>query len=271
MLKDQLLKEAQNIETSVELDSVFESVELSPEVKANFSTVFEATVKRHAVALAESHIQTIAEKAEEEVEKNKEEAEEKAEEKLKESASKFFDYLAGQWLQENQLAVDKGIKADLFESMFVGLKDLFVEHNVSIPEESVDVVAELEEALAEEQETTARLFAERNELTESISSIKRDQMIKESTAELTESQKDKVAELVEGISFTESFGSKLTSIVTMVKGSVKDTSGTITESAINKTEDDAAKLNFVTEEVKEDKSAKTSPNMSAYIAASRTN
>lgn len=271
MLKEQLLKEAQNIEASVELDSVFESVELSPEVKANFSTVFEATVKRHAVALAESHIQAIAEKAEEEVEKNKEEAEEKAEKKLEETASKYFDYLAEEWLKENTIAVDKGIKADLFESMFSGLKDLFVEHNVTIPEESVDVVAELEEALAEEQETTARLFAERNELSESVSNMKRDQMIKEAVQSLSESQKDKVQELVEGINFTDSFGSKLTSIVTMVKGSVKDTSGAINESVINKTEDDAAKLNFVTEEVKEEKTAKTSPNMNAYIAASRTN
>lgn len=271
MLKDQLLKEAQNIEASVELDSVFESVELSPEVKANFSTVFEATVKRQAVKLAESHIQAIAERAEQEVEKGKEEAEEKAEEKLKESASKFFDYLASEWLQENQIAVDKGIKADLFESMFSGLKELFVEHNVTLPAESVDVVAELEEALAEEQETTAKLFTERAELAAEISGIKRDQMIKESTSELTEAQKDKVAELVEGIEFTDSFGSKLTSIVTMVKGSVKDTSGAINESVINKTEDDAAKLNFVTEEVKENKAEKTSPNMNAYIAASRIN
>ncbi len=271
MLKEQLLKEAQNIEASVELDSVFESVELSPEVKANFSTVFEATVKRHAAALAESHIQAIAEKAEEEVEKNKEEAEEKAEKKLEETASKYFDYLAEEWLKENTLAVDKGIKADLFESMFSGLKELFVEHNVVVPDESVDVVAELEEALAEEQETTARLFAERNELSESVSNMKRDQMIKEAVHELSESQKDKVQELVEGINFTDSFGSKLTSIVAMVKGSVKDTSGTITESVINKTEDDAAKLNFVTEEVKEEKTAKTSPNMNAYIAASRIN
>ena len=55
MLKELLMTEAKTIDASVALDSIFESVQLSPEAKANFSTVFEATVKKHAVALAESH------------------------------------------------------------------------------------------------------------------------------------------------------------------------------------------------------------------------
>ena len=71
MLKEQLISEAQNIDASVALDSIFESVNLSPEAKATFGTVFEATVKQHAIKLAESHIHAIAEKAEEEVERIK--------------------------------------------------------------------------------------------------------------------------------------------------------------------------------------------------------
>lgn len=267
MLKDQLLKEAQNIEASVELDSVFESVELSPEVKANFSTVFEATVKQQAVKLAESHILAIAEKAEEEVEKNKEKAEEDAEKKISESTSKFIDYVAEKWLKENQIAVDRGIKSDLFESMFAGLKELVVEHNVELPEESVDVVAEMEEALAEEQAQTARLFTERQELEAELSGMKRERLIEKSTADLTESQRDKVTSLVEGLEFSDTFDAKLTSIVEMVKSTkAKDTS--INE-GINNTEDDAAKLNFITEEAKPDnKDTKaSSSSMAAYAAA----
>lgn len=71
MLKEQLIAEAQKIDASVALDSIFESVNISPEAKETFGTVFEATVKQHAVKLAESHIAKIAEKAEEEVEKIK--------------------------------------------------------------------------------------------------------------------------------------------------------------------------------------------------------
>ncbi|MFP9219763.1 hypothetical protein, partial [Enterococcus faecalis] len=219
MLKEQLIAEAQKIDASVALDSIFESVNISPEAKETFGTVFEATVKQHAVKLAESHIAKIAEKAEEEVEKNKEEAEEKAEKKIAEQASKFIDHLAKEWLAENKLAVDKGIKAELFESMLGGLKELFVEHNVVVPEESVDVVAEMEEELQEHKEESARLFEELNMRDAYINYVQREVALSESTKDLTESQKEKVSALVEGMDYSDAFSSKLSAIVEMVKKS----------------------------------------------------
>ena len=252
MLKEQLIAEAQKIDASVALDSIFESVNISPEAKETFGTVFEATVKQHAVKLAESHIAKIAEKAEEEVEKNKEEAEEKAEKKIAEQASKFIDHLAKEWLAENKLAVDKGIKAELFESMLGGLKELFVEHNVVVPEESVDVVAEMEEELQEHKEESARLFEELNMRDAYINYVQREVALSESTKDLTESQKEKVSALVEGMDYSDAFSSKLSAIVEMVKKSNKDES-TITE-GINTPDTEAAGLNFVTEAV-EDKAA----------------
>lgn len=263
MLKEQLIAEAQKIDASVALDSIFESVNISPEAKETFGTVFEATVKQHAIKLAESHIAKIAEKAEEEVEKNKEEAEEKAEKKIAEQASKFLDHLAKEWLTENKLAVDKGIKAELFESMLGGLKELFVEHNVVVPEESVDVVAEMEEELQEHKEESARLFEELNKRDAYINYVQREVALSESTKDLTESQKEKVSALVEGIDYSDAFSSKLSAIVEMVKKSNKDES-TITES-INTPDTEAAGLNFVTEAV-EDKSAQGAEDIVSVYA-----
>lgn len=263
MLKEQLIAEAQKIDASVALDSIFESVNISPEAKETFGTVFEATVKQHAVKLAESHIAKIAEKAEEEVEKNKEEAEEKAEKKIAEQASKFLDHLAKEWLTENKLAVDKGIKAELFESMLGGLKELFVEHNVVVPEESVDVVAEMEEELQEHKEESARLFEELNKRDAYINYVQREVALSESTKDLTESQKEKVSALVEGMDYSDAFSSKLSAIVEMVKKSNKDES-TITES-INTLDTEAAGLNFVTEAV-EDKSAQGAEDIVSVYA-----
>nr|Q9ZXI1.1 RecName: Full=Capsid assembly scaffolding protein; AltName: Full=Gene product 22; Short=gp22; AltName: Full=Head morphogenesis protein; AltName: Full=Major prohead-scaffolding core protein Gp22; AltName: Full=Scaffold protein; Contains: RecName: Full=Internal peptide VII [Escherichia phage AR1]AAD01754.1 putative prohead core [Escherichia phage AR1] len=263
MLKEQLIAEAQKIDASVALDSIFESVNISPEAKETFGTVFEATVKQHAVKLAESHIAKIAEKAEEEVEKNKEEAEEKAEKKIAEQASKFLDHLAKEWLTENKLAVDKGIKAELFESMLGGLKELFVEHNVVVPEESVDVVAEMEEELQEHKEESARLFEELNKRDAYINYVQREVALSESTKDLTESQKEKVSALVEGIDYSDAFSSKLSAIVEMVKKSNKDES-TITES-INTPDTEEAGLNFVTEAV-EDKSAQGAEDIVSVYA-----
>lgn len=263
MLKEQLIAEAQKIDASVALDSIFESVNISPEAKETFGTVFEATVKQHSVKLAESHIAKIAEKAEEEVEKNKEEAEEKAEKKIAEQASKFLDHLAKEWLTENKLAVDKGIKAELFESMLGGLKELFVEHNVVVPEESVDVVAEMEEELQEHKEESARLFEELNKRDAYINYVQREVALSESTKDLTESQKEKVSALVEGMDYSDAFSSKLSAIVEMVKKSNKDES-TITES-INTPDTEAAGLNFVTEAV-EDKSAQGAEDIVSVYA-----
>lgn len=263
MLKEQLIAEAQKIDASVALDSIFESVNISPEAKETFGTVFEATVKQHAVKLAESHIAKIAEKAEEEVEKNKEEAEEKAEKKIAEQASKFIDHLAKEWLAENKLAVDKGIKAELFESMLGGLKELFVEHNVVVPEESVDVVAEMEEELQEHKEESACLFEELNMRDAYINYVQREVALSESTKDLTESQKEKVSALVEGMDYSDAFSSKLSAIVEMVKKSNKDES-TITES-INTPDTEAAGLNFVTEAV-EDKAAQGAEDIVSVYA-----
>lgn len=263
MLKEQLIAEAQKIDASVALDSIFESVNISPEAKETFGTVFEATVKQHAIKLAESHIAKIAEKAEEEVEKNKEEAEEKAEKKIAEQASKFIDHLAKEWLAENKLAVDKGIKAELFESMLGGLKELFVEHNVVVPEESVDIVAEMEEELQEHKEESARLFEELNMRDAYINYVQREVALSESTKDLTESQKEKVSALVEGMDYSDAFSSKLSAIVEMVKKSNKDES-TITE-GINTPDTEAAGLNFVTEAV-EDKAAQSAEDIVSVYA-----
>lgn len=270
MLKEQLIAEAQTIDASVALDSIFESVNLSPEAKATFGTVFEATVKQHAIKLAESHIQKIAEKAEEEVEKNKEESDEKAEKKLKESAAKFLDHVAKEWLAENKLAVDRGIKADLFESMFTGMKELFVEHNVVVPEESVDVVAEMQEELEEQKAETASLFEEVSKRDAYINYIQREVALTEATKDLTESQKEKVGSLVEGMDYSDAFGTKIGAIVEMVKGQVDTAEKPITEAAINNSVDDAAALNYISEAV-EEKGAKPTLSFAdlSALAASR--
>ncbi|QEM42392.1 prohead core protein [Klebsiella phage EI] len=263
MLKELLMTEAQTIDAKVELDSIFESVELSADVKAKFETVYETAVKAAAVKLAESHIEKIATLAEEKVEEEKE----KAEKKITESAAKFLDHVAKEWLAENKLAVDRGIKADLFESMVVGLKDLFVEHNVVVPEDAVDVVAELQEEIAEQKAETARLFEEVNMRDAYINYVQRETAMNEATRDLTESQKEKVISLTEGLEYSDAFGTKLAAIVEMVQSSAE--ASAIVESAdINTIDKDAEGLNFTVEAVEPEETPKQSGGlMAAYVAS----
>ncbi|QQK88270.1 prohead assembly (scaffolding) protein [Providencia phage PSTRCR_127] len=250
MLKEQILKEAESLnDISVPLDSIFEAVELSDDVKAQFSTVFETTVKKYAVELAESHIQKLTAFADERYEVLKEEAQIEAEAKLTESVSKFADHLASEWMAENKLAVTNGIKADLFESFFVQIKEALVDHNVDLPEESVDVVAEMEEELTEAKTELSKLFEEKTAINEELQKTKRDMIVTEKTRDLTESQKEKVMGLIEGISWGDSFASNLNSIVEMVSKSTTVEEKPLDESAINNTDDG---LNYQPEVLKEE-------------------
>ncbi len=265
MLKDVLIKEAQDIEVSVELDGIFESVDLSADMKQNFSTVFEQAVKVKAAQLAEAHINLIAEKADEKVKEEVDERSKESEKKLVEAAEKFFEYTSKEWLAENKLAVDRGIKADLFESMFAGLKTLVVEHNVELPEGSVDVVAEYESELQEEKQENVKLFTALNETKARLESLERSNAVNEATRDLTESQKEKVSNLIEGLRFNDQFSTKLTAIVEMAKGAKEEKP--LVESEINNN-NDAAGLNYVVESV-EQPSTPEATSVNKYLAAAK--
>jgi len=236
MLKEQLLAEAQNLDTAVELDSIFESVDLSDDVKANFGTVFEQAVKKHAATLAESHINQIADRADELVEAQVEKRASEIEVKLYEDANTYFDHIAGEWLKENKEAVTRDIKADLFESLVSGMKDVLADHNVIIPEGQVDIVEELESELDENMLEVKRLFESNQQKDAEIASMKRDQSIAEKTKGLTESQIEKVQDLIEGLSYSDKFDSKLSAIVEMV--ATKKEADPVNEAAQTQTNDE---------------------------------
>lgn len=243
MLKDQLLEEAKKIEFLDEVDQILESVELlSPEVREKFETVYTQALKANAVKLAESHINKIAERADELVESKVAEAKDAVEKQLYEDADKFLNHLGEKWLAENAVAITHNIKADLCESLVTNLKDVFLSHNVVVPEESVNIVEELDEALKEEKEKTAELFNSKLQLESEIKEIKREHAVMEQTRDLTETQKEKVVSLIEGLDYSESFETKLGVIVEMVSKQ-KEKQSTISESLNT----DADKLSVIKE------------------------
>lgn len=264
-LKEQLLEAAKTIDAAVPMD-LFESVELSTEIRENFETVFAQAVKAGAVAIAESHIAKIADDAERLVTEGVETARAEVEAKLYEDADKFLNHLGAKWLRENEVAVNRDIKADLFESLVGSLKDVFVAHNVVVPEESVDVVAELDEALKEEKAKTAELFDEKLQLESTISYMRREAAITESTRELTDTQKEKVHSLIEGLEYSETFSDKLGAIVEMVSRKPAE-QAPLTESLNNGDGDLLNIKESVEPHQEEPKPAAPVSNMSRYVNA----
>lgn len=268
-LKDKLLAESSEKlgAVAVELDSIFESVQLDEAVKENVSTAFEQAVRSAAITLAESHIADIASSAETQLAEGIEAARVEVETKLYEDADKFLTHLGKEWLKENALQVKTNIKSELFESFASGLKELFIENNVSVPEEQVDVIDELNAELDESTAEIKSLFDKNLALEEQISSLKKEKAISEATAGLTESQKEKVLSLVEGLEYGDSYSPKLSAIVEMVANSGQKEQKPIQEQALN-IDESAAAVNFEPEVIVEQNDNKqTNNSMAAYLAA----
>ena len=182
-------------ETSVEEDvnALLQGEELSEEFQAKAKTIFEAAINSKVAAVKEDleadHIKAIKEET----------AELRVE--LTERTDSYLEYVADEWMQENKLAVDQGIKAELSESFMAGLKGLFEEHYVSIPEDKYDVlesmVNKLDEMESKLNEQIERNVALNRRLAESTS----DGILSEVSEGLAVTQKEKLASLAESVEF----------------------------------------------------------------------
>ena len=180
-----------NVEEDVE--ALLQGEELSEEFQAKAKTIFEAAINSKVAAVKEEleadHIKAIKEET----------AELKVE--ITERVDSYLEYVADEWMQENKLAVDQGIKAELSESFMTGLKGLFEEHYVSIPEDKYDVlesmVNKLDDMESKLNEQIERNVALNKRLAESTS----DGILSEVSDGLAVTQKEKLASLAESVEF----------------------------------------------------------------------
>ena len=126
----------------------------------------------------------------------------------------YLDYVVEQWAKDNELAIEQGLKAELTEDFMSGLKNLFEDHYIDIPETKVDVVEEL---AAKNEELQSQLNAEMEKNMEAKKAIEENdqqKIIDQVTEGLAETQKEKFQTLAEGVEFkdTESFQKKLSII-----------------------------------------------------------
>jgi hypothetical protein len=177
-----------------DVDALFNGESLSEEFRDKATTIFEAAVKSRVEVVLE---QVIA--------KNEEylsEATNGIEAELTEKVDEYLNYVVEQWMQENALAVNSGLRAELAEDFINGLKNLFNEHYIDIPEDKVNVVDELadkvlglESALEEACSNAEALIAELNEANKNNS-------INDFCEGLTQVQREKMRSLAEGVEFT---------------------------------------------------------------------
>ncbi len=194
------------LDVSDDIKALLEGTELTEEFAEKAKTIFEAAVKAKLKEEYDKLVKHFAEETEKKVEEIKKE--------LSEEVSGTVNYAVGQWKEENILAVDQGIKTEITEDFIAGLKNLFEEHYISIPDDKVDVVEgmadqirEMETRLDEQVKANVKL---QNRLDESARVV----VLKNVSEGLADTQKDKLAALAEGIEFTteEEFTKKVTTI-----------------------------------------------------------
>ena len=191
----EMKEEIEQIESQIEEDveALLSGEELSEEFKFKAKTVFEAALNARTEQIEESIIAKYEEALSEEVQVIAEE--------LTERVDSYLEYVAQEWLEENILAVEQGLRSEMSESFLTGMKELFENHYVSIPEERYDVLESMVEKL-DEMETKLNEQIERNiTLNKRLAESVTDSIFSEISEGLALSQKDKLASLVENVEF----------------------------------------------------------------------
>ena len=196
-----------NIDFSEDLNAlVAEEATLSDEFKGKAETIFEAAIKSK---LAEE-IDRLEEKYDEEL--AEEVATTKAE--LVEKVDSYLNYVVENWMEENKLAVQSGLRTEIAEGFMNNLKDLFTESYIEVPESKVDLVDELAESVEELEtalnQTTARSIEMQGELEE----LQREKIVREHSSDLAETQVEKLMKLAEDLDFEDwdTFSTKVVQI-----------------------------------------------------------
>ena len=195
-----------SIDVSEDVEALLQGEEFSDEFKFKAATIFEAAVKAKVVEEVEKIQKTFEEKLQAEVAEVKESVETRVEAHL--------DYVAEQWVKENQIAVDNGLRSELSEEFILGLKELFESHYVDIPEDKYDVLGEMSEKLDQMEEKLNEQIETNVELNTTLGIYIKNGVIAEISEGLAQTQKEKLASLAEGVEFVseESYREKIETI-----------------------------------------------------------
>ena len=182
------------ISVEEDVNAMFSGTELTEEFRSKVKTIFEAAVVARAVAVVEQLETEIIEASEQAVEEIKEELETKVD--------VYLDHMVEQWMTKNAVAINSGLRTEIAEEFMEGLRNLFVEHYIEIPDEKVDVVESLTSKVEELSSKLNEVINTNVELTTKINESRKLALISKVCEGLTATQADKLKTLAEGVGFT---------------------------------------------------------------------
>jgi len=238
------------IEVEDDLSKISEALDLSDENADKARTIFKAAVSSKIEEIKESLESQYSEELKSSVEKIKAD--------LAEGVDKYLSYVADEWTKENELAIERGLRAEMTENFIDGLKTLFTEHYVDVPEDKYNVIDELANRLDEMEQKLDGEVSRNIDVTEELDALKRSNVVKAAGDSLSESQKEKLESLSHGVDFKDEadFAEKIAEIAEAYFPSIdvdKLVEDTIVEEG--------------TGEISERKEPKLAPDMQQYTQA----
>jgi hypothetical protein len=179
---------------------------LSEDFKIKAATIFEAAVK--------SKVRSEIERIHEEVLTEKEGEIDSFKDELAEKVDTYLNYVVEEWTKENELAIERGLKGEIAEDFISGLKQLFEDHYIDVPDEKYDVLEAQSEKISELEDKLNESIEKTVELTKVSSNLVREQVISEVSEDLADTEIEKFKSLTEDVDFTdeESFRVKLNTL-----------------------------------------------------------
>jgi len=201
--KAEIEEKIKSINVKEDVDALVEGEDLSEEFKDKAATIFEAAVK----SKTREEITRIHEGMTSEFEVKLEESVEA----LTEKVDTYLNYVVEEWTKENELAIERGLKGEIAEDFISGLKQLFEDHYIDVPDEKYDVLEAQSEKIAELEEKVNNVMEQNIALTSVKSGLVREQVISEACEDLTDTEIEKFKSLTEDVDFAdeESFKAKL--------------------------------------------------------------
>ena len=191
---------------------------LSEEFKTKAATVFEAAIK--------SKVKEIAEEMQADYDKKLTEETSKSKDELVEKVDSYLAYVVEEWMKENELALERGIKGEIAEDFISGLKKLFEDHYIDVPDEKYNVLEDQSSKIEELEKKLNESIEKNVELTKENGEHKRQDIIDEASKELADTQKEKFNKLAEEVEYSneEDFKTKVATIKESYFGKKESTS-----------------------------------------------
>ena len=187
------------INVKEDIAALVQGEELSEEFKSKAATIFEGAVHQKVMEVSSEKIDEL----EKEFQDNLQEEIVSFRDELTEKVDGYLNYVVEEWMKENELALESSLRSEITEEFMSGLKNLFTEHYIEVPDEKVDIVENLFDKVEELEEKLNSQIQENVKVKDELNDYRKNKILEEVCEDLADTQAEKMKSLVDGVTYEE--------------------------------------------------------------------